>query len=195
MSLDYEKKKSLVLKEMISNYQKQLLVEREETLKLPIETENGFNVEREAKLIDIDEKMDILKRHEKDPYFAKLIFTDTNDNEEFMGYIGRVSVGDIQTKNDEKIVDWRAPIADLYYNGRVGNSSYVALNKEYNVDLKLKRQIVFKNGEVSSIYDFEDKISNDEFLTPFLTQSADNRLKNIVSTIQEEQNKIIRLKI
>lgn len=195
MSLDYEKKKSLVLKEMISNYQKQLLVEREETLKLPIETENGFNVEREAKLIDIDEKMDILKRHEKDPYFAKLIFTDTNDNEEFMGYIGRVSVGDIQTKNDEKIVDWRAPIADLYYNGRVGNSSYVALNKEYNVDLKLKRQIVFKNGEVSSIYDFEDKISNDEFLTPFLTQSADNRLKSIVSTIQEEQNKIIRLPI
>lgn len=195
MSLDYEKKKSLVLKEMISNYQKQLLVEREETLKLPIETENGFNVEREAKLIDIDEKMDILKRHEKDPYFAKLIFTDTNDNEEFMGYIGRVSVGDIQTENDEKIVDWRAPIADLYYNGRVGNSSYVALNKEYNVDLKLKRQIVFKNGEVSSIYDFEDKISNDEFLTPFLTQSADNRLKSIVSTIQEEQNKIIRLPI
>lgn len=195
MSLDYEKKKSLVLKEMISNYQKQLLVEREETLKLPIETENGFNVEREAKLIDIDEKMDILKRHEKDPYFAKLIFTDTNDNEEFMGYIGRVSVGDIQTENDEKIVDWRAPIADLYYNGRVGNSSYVALNKEYNVDLKLKRQIVFKNGEVASIYDFEDKISNDEFLTPFLTQSADNRLKSIVSTIQEEQNKIIRLPI
>ena len=87
MSLEYEKKKSLVLKEMIENYKKELLIEREETLLLPIETENGFNVERESKLIDIDEKMDILKRHEKDPYFAKLIFTDINDGEEFMGYI------------------------------------------------------------------------------------------------------------
>lgn len=195
MSLEYEKKKSKILKEMISNYKNELIQERELTLNLPIETENGYNVEREVKLIDIDEKLEILKRHEKDPYFAKLIFTDVNDKEEFMGYIGRVSVGDIQNANDEKIVDWRAPIADLYYNGRVGNSTYIALNKEYNVDLKLKRQIVFKDGEVSSIFDFEDKISNDEFLTPFLTQSADNRLKSIVSTIQEEQNKIIRLPI
>lgn len=195
MSLEYEKKKSLVLKEMIENYKKELLIEREETLLLPIETENGFNVERESKLIDIDEKMDILKRHEKDPYFAKLIFTDINDGEEFMGYIGRVSVGDVQNNSDEKIVDWRAPIADLYYNGRIGESEYTALNNKYQVDLKLKRQIVFKEGEVKSIYDFEDKISNDEFLTPFLTQSADNRLKSIVSTIQEEQNKIIRLPV
>ena len=73
MSLDYEKKKSLVLKEMISNYQKQLLVEREETLKLPIETENGFNVEREAKLIDIDEKMDILKQSSLSSVLSSLL--------------------------------------------------------------------------------------------------------------------------
>jgi DNA helicase-2/ATP-dependent DNA helicase PcrA len=140
------------------------------------------------------ENMDIVLMHKND-LVAKLIFTDINDAEEFMGYIGRVSVGDVQTNSDEKIVDWRASIADLYYNGRIGESEYTALNNKYQVDLKLKRQIVFKEGEVKSIYDFEDKISNDEFLTPFLTQSADNRLKSIVSTIQEEQNKIIRLPV
>ena len=52
-----------------------------------------------------------------------------------------------------------------------------------------------EEDEVRSIYDFEEYISSDEFLKPYLTQSADNRLKNIVATIQEEQNKIIRLPI
>ena len=54
---------------------------------------------------------------------------------------------------------------------------------------------MFDENGVKNIHDFEDKISNDEFLTPFLTQSANNRLKSIVSTIQEEQNRIIRLPI
>lgn len=195
MSLEYEKKKAVILKEMIENYKKELLKERDIALDMPIETDNGFNVERETIITDIDEKMEILRRHEKDPYFAKLIFKDVEDGQEFTGYIGRVSVGDVQNPSDEKIVDWRAPISDLYYNGHIGESTYTAHNKEYTVDLQLKRQIVFDENGVKDIHDFEDKISNDEFLTPFLTQSANNRLKSIVSTIQEEQNKIIRLPI
>ncbi|MBQ7351711.1 MAG: ATP-binding domain-containing protein [Clostridia bacterium] len=195
MSLDYEKKKAQVLKEMIENYKRELLEGRDAALDMPVETDNGFNIERETLITDIDEKLEILKRHEKDPYFAKLIFIDQDDGEEFQGYLGRLSIGDIGKPNDEKIVDWRAPIADLYYNGSIGTSSYNALGKEYNVDLKLKRQIQFKDGQVNSIYDFQDKVSSDEFLTPFLTQSANNRLKSIVSTIQEEQNKIIRMPI
>ena len=162
---------------------------------MPIETENGFNIERENILNDIDEKMHILNKHKDNPYFAKLIFSDLNDGEEFQGYIGRLSIGEIKNKSDEKIVDWRAPISDLYYNGKLGKTQYEALGKEYQVDLKLKRQVSIKEGEVKSIYDFEDKVSNDEFLTPYLTQSANNRLKSIVSTIQEEQNRIIRLPI
>lgn len=195
MSLEYEKKKAVILKEMIEKYKKDLLRDRDIALDMPIETENGFNVERESIITDIDEKMEILKRHEKDPYFAKLVFKDIEDGQEFTGYIGRVSVGDVQNPSDEKIVDWRAPISDLYYNGHIGESTYTALDREYTVDLQLKRQIVFDENGVKSIHDFEDKISNDEFLTPFLTQSANNRLKSIVATIQEEQNKIIRLPI
>ena len=142
---------------------------------------------------DIDEKLDILKRHIDDPYFAKLIFNDIDDGEEFNGYIGRLSVGEIGSKDDNKVVDWRAPISDLYYNGRLGKTSYTAHGKEYNVNLKLKRQIEIKNDDVKSIYDFEDAVSSDEFLKPFLATGADNRLKSIVATIQAEQNKIIRL--
>ena len=195
MSLDYEKKKYKILKEMVENYRKELLEDREHALNMPIETENGFNIERETIITDIDDKLAILKRHCSEPYFAKLIFEDNDDGEKFNGYIGRLSIGEINTPNDNKIVDWRSPISDLYYNGRIGNTSYTAYGNEFNVDLKLKRQIEIKDDEVRSIYDFEESVSNDEFLKPYLTQSADNRLKNIVATIQEEQNKIIRLPI
>ena len=195
MSLEYEKKMYKVLKEMVDNYRSELLRDREYALDMPIETENGFNIEREVMIDDIDEKLDILKRHSKEPYFAKLIFEDINDGEKFNGYIGRLSIGEINSPDDKKIVDWRAPISDLYYNGRLGNTNYSANGNIFNVNLKLKRQIDIKDDEVKSIYDFEDSISSDEFLKPYLTQSADNRLKNIVATIQEEQNKIIRLPI
>ena len=195
MSLEYEKKKYLVLKEMVDNYRKELLEDREYALGMPIETENGFNIERETMITDIDEKLAILKRHCDEPYFAKLVFEDSDDGEKFNGYIGRLSIGEVGSPDDSKIVDWRAPIADLYYNGRLGSSSYVANGNTFNVDLQLKRQINIKEDEVKSIYDFEESVSSDEFLQPYLTQSADNRLKNIVATIQEEQNKIIRLPI
>lgn len=195
MSLEYEKKKYQVLNEMVENYRKELLKDREYALNMPIETENGFNIERETIITDIDDKLAILKRHSSEPYFAKLIFQDNDDGESFNGYIGRLSIGEINSKDDNKIVDWRAPISDLYYNGRLGNTSYIANGNTYNVNLELKRQIDIKNNEVRSIYDFEESISSDEFLKPYLTQSADNRLKNIVATIQEEQNKIIRLPI
>ena len=195
MSLEYEKKKYVVLKEMVNRYRQELLDDRERALDMPIETENGFNVERESIINDIDEKLLILKRHSGEPYFAKLIFEDCDDGEKFNGYIGRLSIGDISSQGDEKIVDWRAPISDLYYNGRIGQTSYTAHGNNFNVNLQLKRQIDIKNDEVKSIYDFEESISSDEFLKPYLTESADNRLKNIVATIQEEQNKIIRLPI
>lgn len=190
--LDIERKKYQVFKEMVATYKKELLEDREYALSMPIETENGFNIEREQKIEDIDEKLTILSRHVEDPYFAKLVFQDLDDGMEFKGYIGRVSIGDVGDKTDQKIIDWRAPISDLYYNGRVGETEYSALGKTYRVNLNLKRQIKIKDDNVADIYDFEDGISSDEFLVPYLTQSADNRLKSIVSTIQKEQNDIIR---
>lgn len=193
MGLKYEKNKYNFFKKVVQDYQQELLNNRKSALDMPVETENGFNVEREMMLFDIDEKLDILKRHANNPYFAKLIFTDIYDSTHFQGYIGRISIGDIHDKSDNKIVDWRAPIANLYYNGKIGRSTYTALEKQYNVDLQLKRQINIENDEVTSIYDFEDTISNDEFLKPYLSKSVDARLKSIVATIQKEQDNIIRL--
>ena len=190
--LDYEKKKYDYFQAEINKFKLELLDNREIALDMPIETDNGFNVEREKLIEDIDEKLSVLGRHSEDPYFAKLAFTDKEDKSDFVGYIGRLSIGQISDPDDNKIVDWRAPISDLYYNGRIGECSYQALGNTFTVDLKLKRQIKIKNHTVESVYDLDDQISNDEFLVPYLTQSADNRLKNIVATIQQEQNEIIR---
>ena len=193
MSLEYERERYKLLKSMFDAYKKELYENRLIALDMPIETDNGFNVERETLIDDIDEKLEILRRHIDDPYFAKLIFEDKEDGEKFNGYIGRLSVGEVSSPDDNKVVDWRAPISDLYYNGHLGDTSYNALGKKYNVNLKLKRQIEIKDNDVKSIYDFEDAVSSDEFLKPFLKQGADNRLKSIVATIQAEQNNIIRL--
>ncbi len=191
-SLEYERQKYKIIKGLVDDYKAELNDLRLRALDMPIETDNGFNVERERLIDDIDEKLAILRRHEADPYFAKLTFKSMEDDMAFNGYLGRVSIGDVKSQSDEKIVDWRAPIADLYYNGRLGQSEYEAHGEKHLVDLQLKRQVSIKDNQVESIFDFEDAVSNDEFLVPFLTQSADNRLKNIVATIQGEQNDIIR---
>lgn len=131
-------------------------------------------------------------RNQDSPYFARIIFKEDGADELTDVYIGKV--GYVKLK-DSKLLDWRAPISDLYYNSALGNASYVVPGEgeEVKGTLSLKRQIKIDDNKVSEIYDFENTVSSDEFLKPYLTESADNRLKNIVSTIQKEQNEIIRL--
>lgn len=88
-------------------------------------------------------------------------------------------------------VDWRAPIASLYYDSNIGKASYLAPEGEISGNLLTKRQYEIEKGELISFSDV-DTVSNDELLKPYLGVSADKRLKNIVATIQSEQNKIIR---
>lgn len=136
----------------------------------------------------------ILKNLEKNiysPYFAKIKYTDNNENKEETLYIGKVGFSSLDGEN-EYIIDWRAPISQLYYNSKIGKCSYTSLDNTFYGVLSLKRQFDLKDGNISAFYDHDDLISNDEFLKPYLTTSADNRLKSIVSTIQSEQDCIIR---
>ena len=130
----------------------------------------------------------IAKIKEK-PYFARLDFKeDKKDNKDKL-YIGKIGVIDL----DGKIVitDWRAPVATLYYDSNLGKVEYNAPEGSIKGELSLKRQIIIKNKEVQDIFDV-DSVSDDELLKPYLGANADNRLKNIVASIQGEQNYIIR---
>ena len=91
-------------------------------------------------------------------------------------------------------VDWRAPIASLYYDSNVGSCQYEAPEGMIQGQLKLKRQYTIEKKKLIQFNDV-DTVSNDELLKPYLDVSADVRLKNIVSTIQSEQNQIIREKL
>ena len=124
------------------------------------------------------------------PYFARIDFQETGANKIENLYIGKMSLA---RDEDQEIiiVDWRAPISNLYYEGRLGTSSYICPDGTIEGELQLKRQFTINDGKLEEIFDI-DITTNDEFLQTYLGANAENRLKEIVSTIQEEQNQIVR---
>lgn len=140
--------------------------------------EEKFRLEREVQAIE---------RAKLNPYFARIDFKNSTNYDKC--YIGKKGV--IDYDNNIVTVDWRAPISSLYYDSNIGECEYEAPEGIIKGDLLLKRQYVIENSELISFNDV-DTVSNDELLRPYLSTSMDNRLKNIVSTIQSEQNKIIR---
>lgn len=124
------------------------------------------------------------------PYFARIDFKEANKGDIEKIYIGKLS---LMREEDQEliIVDWRAPVANLYYEERLGECSYICPDGKIIGDLSLKRQFSINEGKLIDIFDI-DITTNDEFLQSYLGASADNRLKDIVTTIQAEQNRIIR---
>ena len=134
---------------------------------------------------------DIRKIKDK-PYFARLDFEEDGEKEERL-YIGKISVVDTK-ENIPIIVDWRAPISNLYYDGRIGRSSYESPKGLVHGNINLKRQFFIENGELEKYTDIDLK-TNDELLQVAISEKADDRLKNIVATIQAKQNEVIRADI
>lgn len=159
-----------------------------------------FNAESSQDYIDIiinsllqgsmDVKLKNLMAAKSKPYFARIDFTEKARSSPEKLYIGKMSL--IRDEDQRLIiVDWRAPVANLYYEGRLGDASYECPDGKIEGTLELKRQISIEKGELKGIFDI-DITTNDEFLQSSLGANADNRLKDIVTTIQAEQNAIIR---
>jgi DNA helicase II / ATP-dependent DNA helicase PcrA len=136
------------------------------------------------------EELEALTKAKKKPYFARIDYSQKDSNKEEKHYIGKTSL--YQRENQEQIiVDWRSPIANLYYEGRIGDVSYEVEDERYEGHLSLKRQYMIEDGELEEIRDI-DLTTTDELLQESLAKSSSNRLTEIISTIQEEQNRIIR---
>ncbi|ACB84480.1 RNA polymerase recycling motor HelD [Natranaerobius thermophilus] len=135
------------------------------------------------------ETVDKVKRAKSSPYFSRIDFRDHRDEEPKSYYIGKLSL--FKEDNEPVIIDWRSPIASLYYEGRLGEVSYKAYEGEITGELSLKRQYTIENEELQDFFDV-DITTTDELLQASLRGSADNKLKDIVSTIQAEQNQVIR---
>ncbi|OAT83006.1 DNA helicase [Bacillus sp. MKU004] len=136
------------------------------------------------------EELESLLKAKNKPYFARIDFKTQGSDRTEKHYIGKTSL--YQRENQEQIiVDWRSPIANLYYEGRIGDVSYEAEGETYEGDLSLKRQYMIEEGRLEEIRDI-DLTTTDELLQDSLAKSSSNRLTEIISTIQEEQNRIIR---
>ena len=123
------------------------------------------------------------------PYFARIDFKEDKKSNVQKIYIGKTGVFD---KDYEVVVtDWRAPIASIYYDGQLGKVEYECPDGIIEGNLSKKRVYTIENSELKDYQDI-DITTNDEFLQECLNENSEARLKNIISTIQSEQNKIIR---
>ncbi|PLT27590.1 RNA polymerase recycling motor HelD [Peribacillus deserti] len=135
-------------------------------------------------------ELESLRRAKDKPYFARVDFSREGQEKKEVLYFGKTSL--YQRENQEQIiVDWRSPIANLYYEGRVGEVSYEAEGEEFQGNISLKRQLMIEEGILTDVRDI-DLTTTDELLQDSLSKSSSNRLTEIVATIQEEQNRIIR---
>lgn len=131
-----------------------------------------------------------LERMLESPYFARIDFVYDEFDEKEKIYIGMSSLIDNDTM-DILIYDWRAPISSMFYEYELGEASFIADKRTIKGEIELKRQYKILKSKLLLMFDSSIKI-DDEILQEILSKSADDKMKNIVITIQKEQNKIIR---
>ncbi|WP_404349403.1 UvrD-helicase domain-containing protein [Sutcliffiella horikoshii] len=132
-----------------------------------------------------------LHKMEEIPYFGRIDFKEDGTSEEEEIYIGISALMD-QSGEDFLIYDWRAPISSVYYDYQPGRAMYTTPEGEIKGTLEKKWQYLIRNGELESMFDTSLTIG-DEILQKVLGKAtADNYMHNIVATIQQEQNRIIR---
>ncbi len=136
-----------------------------------------------------EERLDRTRLLLKQPYFAKVTLQLSPDRPPRDIYLGVCGM------NDETgrlfIVDWRAPVAETYYNQSMGPTSYKVDGRTVHVDLLLRRQFEIERDELLAYFDTTVAIE-DPLLLRALTRSHSSKMKSITTTIQREQNTVIR---
>ena len=136
----------------------------------------------------IDKRLLELVKLKESPYFGKIGFIDDGILEEL--YIGRYGLNQDE-RLEPVIVDWRAPVASLFYKGMLGKTSYKSPVGEVDVEIASRRQLIIKKAKLEGYFDSDLNIQ-DEILQLVLSSRSGEKLKDIVTTIQKEQDEIIR---
>lgn len=132
------------------------------------------------------------ERSRKKPYFGRIDFTDTNLLKQECYYIGKAVIA--KDAAEPEVIDWRAPIASVYYEKSLGTCTYSVKGEgAFEIELSRKRTYEIENDELKDFYD-SDVVANDELLTKYLAKNKKAVLSEIIATIQQEQNEIIRKK-
>ena len=130
-----------------------------------------------------------LLRIKDNPYFGRIDFKTFDNKKNYQVYVGITYL--TTDENENLIYDWRSPIASLFYQNTLGKTSYLAPSGLVTGELLLKRQYKIVNRKLVHIFDNSLNIT-DDLLQQVLATNSSDKMKNIVNTIQEEQNDIIR---
>lgn len=163
-------------------------------------TSNFYDMDNEElsrQKVDLDETEkveDIIKRTKKRlerqidrPYFARIDFESENKEQKI--YIG---TGLVKDEENILVYDWRAPISSMYYEYDVGPAKYSCEDGVVEGKINLKRQYVIENKNLKFFIDTKETV-NDQLLQEVLSQNSSSKMREIVATIQKDQNKLIRI--
>ncbi|WP_338215502.1 RNA polymerase recycling motor HelD [Companilactobacillus muriivasis] len=165
------------------------------TTEIDDQMETNASVQQQKQLVELAVENENILNNNKlklenlqgSPYFGRIDIVE--DGEEDTLYIGTSTLQD--DDGNFLIYDWRAPISGIYYNGVLGKVHYQTPNGPTTVDLKKKRQFQIVHNHIRTMFDTNETVG-DEILQSVLSEYSDEYLRNIVSTIQREQNTIIR---
>lgn len=146
--------------------------------------------ERERSHGHMYQQLKTLGRLKDSPYFGRIDFMEDGSTESEAIYIGIASLMDAD-EEDFLIYDWRAPISSMYYDYSPGPAHYDTIDGEIDGEMTLKRQFIIGRGKITGLFDTGVTIG-DHMLQEVLGHEASTQMKSIVSTIQKEQNQIIR---
>ncbi|MDW7644859.1 MAG: 3'-5' exonuclease [Desulfuromonadales bacterium] len=126
----------------------------------------------------------------RSPYFGRFDFAQNGQDAPLAFYIGVHHFHDEQQK-EHLVYDWRAPVAALFYDYETGAAAYESPAGTVRGEIRLKRQFRIRDGEMEFMLESGLNIV-DDVLQQELARASDDGMKNIVATIQRDQNAIIR---
>lgn len=125
----------------------------------------------------------------RQPYFAKVVLQFKEGQPPKELYIGAAGASDESYKR--LVVDWRSPVAEVYYNQDLGPTTYRANGRDIHVDMQLRRQFDIDHATLNAYFDTDVAIQ-DSLLLASLSRQRDGRMQAITATIQKEQNTVVR---
>jgi len=155
-----------------------------------IATQRNIMEQMQLQFLELTKTKTLLERQRDSAYFGRIDFKASDEQKPYAYYIG---IAHVFKEGIEipLVLDWRAPLSSMYYDFEIGNANYDTIEGNIEGQISLKRQYKTKCREL--VYAFDSNLTiGDEILREALGHNADSKMKNIVSSIQAEQNKIIR---
>lgn len=174
--------------EYLVDYRKQMIEENKFDEDKPLDAFDHEMFAREESYKSVLRRINEMQDLIDSPYFGKINFSEGGEEEEI--YIGKYGFID-EKKYEPIIIDWRAPIATLFYHGGLGQATYQSPAGQNKAEILSRRQFIIKASRLAGMFDSEVEV-RDEILQYVLSSNAGEKLKDIIMTIQHEQDEIIR---